>query len=636
MPLACRDSAEASRRRRNAAEKGAEPCRGSCSTRNSTGGRAFSRTNLTLFLLAVILAVTAASPDGWWSPWTWTPASVLVTALLVIAWFAARADLRAGAGVLMAGMAVAAVLSPPSFHLWGDGALRLRNLEQGIAVMTAAPFEPGGYLLQRLLVSAGLTPEGSFRAAGPAGGALYLLGSLLVARRAIGRECRASVLVLAASPTLTVFFTGYVESYALPAGLACLCIALLSEERHSRWSLPCALAASLAHAGFSALLPGAALQEWKEKRKASAAAAAVLSLSIPALLLAARGAPGALHRVGIPDPVERLHLVVFTAPVIAAMAPLAKKRPSTQMLIPASTFLLAFLLFPLERGEAIDWDLGALLLLPVCVVVLDSARDAGSRLLVPLALAAAVAAGPRTGSFLDAGTSEARYMLAADGATDPAVFEELGILERERGRFDLAAGFFERAFELSGNGRHLAQVAESARLSGRLDLALETARRAASERPDVETVWLQYALAARDAGSTADAMEAAGRHEDLFGPRSPLWAYALETALACGDTASALRAAAAALESMPGDPSVLVNSAWACLLSGDSAGAEALLERAALAAPFDPLPHYDLAVMAAGSGDSVSALSHIREALTRDPDMHEALVLRESLTGPPR
>lgn len=587
-----------------------------------------------ILLFAIVLALSFFDSGRWWSPWIWTPSSLLVTALLGIAWSAARFDLRTGAGVLLAGMAAAAMLSPPSFHLWGDGALRLRNLEQGIAVMTAAPFEPGGYLVQTLLVSAGLAPETSFRVIGTAGGALYLLGALLVARRAIGRDCRASVLVLASSPTLMVFFTGYVESYALPAGLACLGMALLSEERHSRWILPVAFAASLSHAACSALLPGTAILEWRAGRKAAAAAAALQSIAIPALLLFTGPGSEALPAIGAPDPLGRLRLLLFAAPVAAAVIPLVRKRPPAPSLLSSSIFLLAFLLIPLERGEAIDWDLGAFLLLPAILLILDSARGSDCRLLVPLAASAALAAGPRIGSFLDPAASEARYLQAVEGSRDPSVFEEIGILERDRGRFDRAIGFFERAFELSGNGRHLAQVAESARLSERPDLALDASRRAAADRPDVETVWLQYALAAREAGSTADAFEAAERHEELFGPRSPLWAYALETALACGDTADALRAMPRALESLPGDPSVLVNSAWACLLSGDNGGAVALLESAALAAPGDPLPHYDLAVLSAGSGDTLQALRHVEEALARDPGMQEALLLRNRLAEP--
>lgn len=596
------------------------------------GAGALVRPALAGLLLAGILAACMASPGEWWSPLAWPPQAVLASSVLALAWLAALIDFRAGAGVLMIGMTAAAALSPPSFNLWGDGALRLRNLEQELAVATAAPLEPGGYLLQRLLVSAGLSPEASFRVVGPFGGALYLFGALLIARRAAAGLQRASLFTIAVSQTLTVFFTGYVESYALPAGLACLCMALLSEARHSRWSLPCALSASLAHAAFAALLPGVALREWREGRK-TAAAASVLFLVMPVLLLAAGGASRTSRWIGMPDPAGRLRIVLFAAPVIAAMVPLAAKRPSAPLALASSPLLLAFLLFPLERGEAVDWDLGAVLLLPAALVVVDSARRTGSRILVPLAAVAVAAAGPRIGSFLDRETSRARYMQAVEGTSDPSVFEELGILERAQGRYDAAAGLFERAFELSGNGRHLAQMSESARLSGRPDLALETARRAVAERPDVEAVWLQYALAARDAGSTGDAMDAAERHQELFGPRSPLWAYALETALAQGDTADALAAMPRALESLPGDPSVLVNSAWACLLSGDSACARALLERAALTAPSDPLPSYDLAVIAAGSGDSSSAMRHVEEALARDPEMREALVLRERLGG---
>jgi tetratricopeptide (TPR) repeat protein len=574
-------------------------------------------------VLALSSALLVILPNCWWLPRFDIQASALVVAGLLGIGALAVIDLRLGAAMAFLLMLAVAVASPPELHLWGDGSLRLRNLEAGIGVLKAAPFEPGDHLLHRLLMDLGLTARQSFQAGGLAGGALYLFGLLLILggpRRGVTQACR---MVLALSPTLVVFFAGYVESYSIVAGLLALSAGLIISERHPSLVLLCAATATMVHSMGLILLPGAILYSAArgERNWAIAGSAALLACGC-ALFLVLRQPSTTAGLVQLPGFV-RLELAVFASPALLLAIPAVRGRPAFSQTITALLFLAAFLAIRLERGERVDWDLGATLLLP-CLLALLPVLSGRPSVLLPLAVAGAVLAGPRIGSFLDPAVSEARYLTYLETSEDPAAFEEMAILMRDRGRYDDAADLFEQAWARSGNGRHLSQMSEALRLAGNPVAALEAARSAAALRPGVETIWLQMAVAARDAGSARDAFTAAAMYDSLFPGAGSLWSYALEAALAAGDSTLALRAAELSLSDGDTLPEELINAAGAALMADSDALAERLLLAASAMAPGNPLPPFDLALIALDRGDTSSAISFLERALEVAPDFEQA------------
>jgi len=566
---------------------------------------------------------------SWWLPGTDLPLSAIVAGCILLTGAASLLDTRLGAVAALASLAAAAVFAPPGFHLWGDGALRLRNLEAGIGVLRAAPFEAGDYLLHRLAMILGLSATDSFRAVGLAGGALYLSGLPRISGPSGSGPVPALRMVLCVSPTMMVFFTGYAESYALLAGLTCLAAGALSRGRPWQ-ALAFASAASVMHLAGLLLLPGVAVSALLRGRRATAIVALALLAAIPAALAIV------LHRLphspalSGADLPGRLSLIVFALPALVMILPSLGGRPRPEVLLTCIISISAFFLLKLERGAAVDWDLGAVLLLPALLLLVTITVDRAS-VLAPAALAAAALAGPRIGSFLDTGASEVRYLEAVQESPDPAALEELGILQRDRGRFGEAARLFEEAWTLSGNGRHLSQMSEALRLAGDPSAALDAARRAAELRPDVETVWLQLSMAARDDRSVRDAWAAAEKHGSLF-PGSPgLWSYALETALDSGDTAAAWRAAGLALSDPDTIPAELINAAGAALSRDSTDLAERWLARASRMDPGNALPVFDLAVIALDRGDTSAASGLLSRAVEIDPGFAPARELRARL-----
>ncbi len=314
--------------------------------------------------LAALLTLVFAG--AWWSPSFVLPASLLVIAGLALVWAAASLRPWAGAGCALLLLLLCAVFAPPEFHLWGDGALRLRNLEEGFSALRAAPLESGDYLARRLLMGTGLSPEDTYRVTGIAGGALYLWGLLLAVGAAENSRNRAAMFVLGVTPAWVVFFTGYVESYALVAGLFSLHTGLIIRKRGS---LPVALTAlltSAVHLVGLALLPGTAIYALGKPRGRKRTTAIVLIalsaalVSIPLLSGSGNALPDLLGLSVLP---QRLALILFAVPVLPFIFPVRK--PPLPLVITGSICLAGLLFFPLERGEAIDWDLGAVFILPV-------------------------------------------------------------------------------------------------------------------------------------------------------------------------------------------------------------------------------------------------------------------------------
>lgn len=571
--------------------------------------------------LAALLTLVFAG--AWWSPSFVLPASLLVIAGLALVWAAASLRPWAGAGCALLLLLLCAVFAPPEFHLWGDGALRLRNLEEGFSALRAAPLESGDYLARRLLMGTGLSPEDTYRVTGIAGGALYLWGLLLAVGAAENSRNRAAMFVLGVTPAWVVFFTGYVESYALVAGLFSLHTGLIIRKRGS---LPVALTAlltSAVHLVGLALLPGTAIYALGKPRGRKRTTAIVLIalsaalVSIPLLSGSGNALPDLLGLSVLP---QRLALILFAVPVLPFIFPVRK--PPLPLVITGSICLAGLLFFPLERGEAIDWDLGAVFILPVFLLFLGGA----SRRVLPAAAAVSIIlAGPRIGVFLDNEASEARYETVLESSTDPAALEEMAIILRDRGNLQEAADLLEEAFRLSGNGRHLAMLSEVHRMAGRNEMALEAAGRAVELRPGLETAWLQLALAAREAGDPQEAFRAALGHRENFPENTRgLWSLSLETAVNAGDPELAWGSAEPLLLLDTHETPVLINLAGAAYLTGRMEAAALFLEEAAASSPNDPLVLFNQGLVALELGNTRAAREYLEKALEIQPGLTAA------------
>lgn len=588
--------------------------------------------------LAVSAAILSPGSGPWWWPGPVTSWSLVVPAFVILVLVCGLLKPAMSVPAAFAGLAAAALLSPPAFHLWGDGALRLRNLAAGFPAFRAAPLEMGDYLLHLLLTRAGISPPDTFRILGAAGGAAYLTGAAMLAGGDDGRTARACRFALLLTPMWVVFFTGYVESYSVLAGFVLLSVALMSRRGGALPAALAVLAAALTHLAGLLLLPGAVLKAFGEQTgrgRILPLTACACSLALPVAVLTAGGS-GPLPSLRLPaDIPDRLLLVLLACPAVPVALPLVRRIRSVPAIATASLSLAAFLLFPLERGAAVDWDLASVLMLPFAAIVIG-AVSGGPRLLLPVVIASALAAGPRIGGVLDPVASERRFVQVLENSSDPSAWEEMAVLERDRGRLAEAGRLMERAWTLSGNGRHLAQLSEIHRLAGLPGLALEEALLAVGERPDLDTAWLQLALAARDAGRPREALHAAEGLDALHPGGPGLWNIALEAAVAAGDAETAELSVRRALEEYPGDPAVLTNAAWTAWTTGDPAGARSLLEEVLEIDPGNAAARYNLGYIAAQSGDTMSAIMELESALRLDPGMEAAGALLSELGGDAR
>lgn len=580
-------------------------------------------------LLPLIALITLIFAGAWWSPSFVFSASFFVIGGLALVWAASSFRPWAGAGCAMLLLLLCAVFAPPGFHLWGDGALRLRNLEEGFSALRAAPLESGDYLARRLLMGTGLSAADTYRVTGITGGALYLWGLLLVTGAAESSKNRGAMFVLGVTPAWMIFFTGYVESYALVAGLFALHTSLILGKRSALPVALTALLASAVHLVGLALLPGAAIYALGKPRGRERTPAMVIIglsaalVSIPFLSGSGNAVPGLLGLSVLP---QRLALILFVAPVLPFIFPV--KKPPLPLAITGSICLAALFLFPLERGEAIDWDLGAVFILPVFLLFLGGA----SRKVLPVAAAVSIIlAGPRIGAFLDHDASEARYRTVLESSMDPAALEEMAIILRDRGNLQEASNLLEEAFQLSGNGRHLAMLSEVHRMTGRNEMALEAAGRAVELRPGLETAWLQLALAAEEASNPQEAFRAAQGYRENF-PESTrgLWSLSLETAVNAGNPELAWRSAEPLLLMDTHETPVLINLAGAAYLTGRMEAAAMFLEEAAALSPGDPVVMFNQGLVALELGNAQAAREYLENALEIQPGLTAA---RELLSG---
>lgn len=579
------------------------------------------------------LALAAVLGSSWWLPGFSSLPQILVAVALAFVLALSTLDLRLGGAAAALLLILCSLLFAPELHLWGDGALRLRNLASNQSVPSSGAYEPGDTCLRTLLVDLGLRPEGSFALVGAAAGVIYVL-SCCVFASSLSSKTSPWVMTLLLTPTWTVFFTGYVESYAPLAALSMLSLALICKGS-SPWGA--SIAASLAavfHVLGIVLFPGLIVYALRRRKPRALAPPALVLASLFAWLALCKGTAGPSLSLGPNDPLLILKTVIFAAPAILALVTCIGRKPRLALLPPAAVGLMLIFLLPMERGPSRDWDLIAVMLLPTYVLLLGTVK-LRSTVLAPAAIASIVAAGPAIGSFLDTKASFARFEDTLREDPNAGAFEEAAIYQRDEGRPDLAAELFGRAFRYSGNGRHLAQASEALRLDGRLDEALSAAQAAVELRPSLDVVWTQLAMAARDAGDAREAVRAAAAIEELDGAGLWGWSVALETSLAAEDTRLALLSADRALRSGgDGDYDVLVNAALAARLARSEDLAERRLRRAVEMDPLRPLARFDLALLLAQTGDSVAAESVLVHLLQDHPRHDQGQMLLRSLRGP--
>jgi tetratricopeptide (TPR) repeat protein len=542
-------------------------------------------------------------------------------------------------------MILVATLFPIRFHLWGDGALRLRNLEAGIAVDRSGALEPGDTLLHQLIVDlSGVSPEASFRITGLLAGAVYMLSVLLLIRSGPenGKAAQGWRVLAWSSPAWMVFFTGYVESYSLYLAFASLTIVLIISNRYS--SLLAAASLMICcffHLIGLLLLPAVLLRWWKGRPgKEGGAGRAASSVLVPFLLtflLATAGIwllltgalegllPGAGTATHSGEPSnsivasplysleQALSTLLHTAPLVLLLLPFGIRRESLRSMLRSPLFpslllsVLLLLLWRPARGYWRDWDLMSVLLLPLFALLVASGsfRRPLSRLAVAAAL---LVGGARVGAFHSERTSLARYISALEAEPSAAAFEELAIYRRDRGEMGEASAFFIKAWEFSGNGRYLAQASEVERALGHHAEALDLARRAVLSRPELHVARQQLLYAAAEAGLAEEAFHAAEAACSLGGPDPMIWGKALETAVISGATGIAMEAGTEALR-CGGDsvPEILTNMGVLHYQIGSYDEACSYFESAFSLDPGDPLPIFNQGCLMMELGDSSGA-----------------------------
>ncbi|MBD3369946.1 hypothetical protein GF402_06255 [Candidatus Fermentibacteria bacterium] len=581
---------------------------------------------------ALVLLVLLGS--SWYSPGFSSPSQVLVAVGLALVLILAFSDLRLSAGLALVLLVGCSLLFAPDVHLWGDGALRLRNLASKQGVAASGAFEPGDTYLHSMLVGLGMRPEGSFVLVGAAAAAIYMLSCYLFSTSMPSRGA-PWVMVLLLAPTWIVFFTGYVESYAPLAALSMLTLALI-RRGSTPWAVSTAASlAALFHVLGVALFPGVVFYVLRRRRPAALLPPVMALGALLAWLLLACETLSVPPSFGPRGTMQTLKAMFFSAPGVLAMLTCVGRRARLSLFPPAVMGLLVILFLPMERGPSRDWDLIAVMLLPTYTLLVASLSRRTS-ILAPTALAALVAAGPAVGSFLEPELSLARFEKTLRADPNAGVYEEAAIYRRDAGRPDLAAELFGKAFRLDRNGRHLAQAAEALRLAGRFDEALDTARKAVELRPSLDVVWTQLAMAARDAGNPGEAVRAARAIEDLSGKGLWGWSVALETALSVRNAQLALQSAEEALRSGGDrDYGVMVNAALAAGMAGANDLAENRLRRAIGIDPSRPLARFDLALLYTRRGDSTAADSLLVKLLGDYPDHDQAESLLRFLRGGP-
>lgn len=478
--------------------------------------------------------------------------------------------------LLLAGVSLALfVIFRSAVHLLGDGALYVRELNEGVwehgSRTDRAPLT--FFLIRRLHhLTASLAADGAltYRVISYASGLLYMVLALFTARSlSDSRTGRAVLVSLLATGGFVQMFCGYVENYALH--LALLLAYLLAgirdlEARRVPWRAALVLAVLLPlHFVFAALLPSQAalvflasrrerphrsLRAWAEALGLTAAATAGGGLLLAAIgfhpLVYFHGEAGSHFLPLLAPPGFRQHyrllswghaldlgnLLVLVAPgaLLAGLVLGGKAlRLDRTTAFPAAAALglgcFVFLANP-EIGMFRDWDvlsLGAVPLLLVAGRLLT--RHAEPRTLAHTGLLVAGAALLHTAAWVGVNADAARAVRRFRTVLEHAPlsrharsygWESLGSYDEGAGQTDAAAEDFTRAIAAAPrNPRHRLSLGTILLKGGDPAGALREFREALGLDPDRSETYNRIGLARYALGDVAGALKSFDRAAEL-------------------------------------------------------------------------------------------------------------------------
>lgn len=386
-------------------------------------------------------------------------------------------------------------------------------------------------------------------------GGVFVFLLLVVARsRALGAELRVWLVVLAAFSCSILLFFGYIENYTAPYLFAALYVVTAFRALHRRVPLwlpiiPLVLAA-YSHVHSILLIPsyvylliwmrarnrrGMLLHYWMPVFGAAAVVVIVACSSLEGMkkFFVPFGIKGntLLAPRRFADIANELLMLLPIAPVVATMGWLGRraeradghdpirekattKDPAAWLSHPAEwqfvgTILVAcglyVFFFRPEIGMARDWDLFTMAtvgLVPLSLLALnryvrvgDLTTDATARFAVP-ALALAMVTGVAwvgVNASVDRTIDRFQRILAYDKAHAAYAWENLAILQHDRGNLDAAIRTIEIAIANGNNPRHSVRLAVYLEEAGRIDEAIATVEKVLVRRPNFDKA--RYRLA---------------------------------------------------------------------------------------------------------------------------------------------
>ena len=424
------------------------------------------------------------------------------------------------------------------------------------AIVTEETIAPGTTLLYYAAVKANLRatkkdePVRALRALNCLLGGVFVFLVLAVARaKLLGAEARVWMVVLTAFSCSMLLFFGYIENYTTPYLLMAIYVAAALAALHRKVPLwlpiiPLAVAA-YAHVHSILMIPSYVyLVVWMRARSKRATLMRywmpVFSASAVVVIVACSSFEG-LKKFFVPfgfsgntllaprhfaDMANEMLMLLPILPVVAVMGWLgrrgdpvrekgATKDPTALLTHPVEwqfvgTILVACALylffFRPEIGMARDWDLFTLStvgLVPLAILALNRyarvfalASDTTARFAVPsLALVAVMGvAWVGINTSTDRTIERFKTILTYDKTHAAYAWENLAILEHNRGNLEKAIDTMQIAIANGNNPRHSVRLAVYTEEAGRIDDAIAILEKVLVRRPDFDKARYRLAL----------------------------------------------------------------------------------------------------------------------------------------------
>ncbi len=470
-----------------------------------------------------------------------------LTLAIAIASFAAFYHFRVSTNLLGDGQLIA-----QSFEAAEEGhdAVIMRSAK---AIVTEETIAPGSTLLYYSAVKTGARmkqpPVLAMRALNCILGGLFVFFVLWVARaKSLGAEPRVWLVVLTTFSCSMLLFFGYIENYTTPYLFTALYVVTAFCALHRRaplWlpMIPLAMA-GYAHIHSILLIPSYVyLVTWMRARSRRAALMRhwmlVFSVATMIVILACSSVEG-LKKFFVPfgvrgntllaprhfaDVANELLMLLPIFPVVATMGWLGRrdpmrdkgavKDPSSLLSHPVEWQFVGTILigcamylffFRPEIGMARDWDLFTMAtagLVPLSILALNRyvrvfglAPDATSRFALPsLALVAVMGvAWVGINTSTDRTIDRFQRILAYDKSHAAYAWENLAILEHDRGNLQAAIATMETAIANGNNPRHSVRLAVYLEEAKRIDEAIAILDKVLARRPDFAKARYRLAL----------------------------------------------------------------------------------------------------------------------------------------------